>query len=98
MTTLRAGFKKTVSDGNFGSEVAEVILEVENEVEGPDDEDLTDALLRLSRRLVHAELARSPSATVRRVLAMQAARPTPPPPLEPEDEGDELPAHVAGPF
>ncbi|HYW86426.1 MAG TPA: hypothetical protein VFB50_01545 [Chloroflexota bacterium] len=69
-------FKKTVSDGNYGSEVAEVTLEVDVEI--LEDGALSDidkaiedgisASLATVRRLVHAELAQSPSANVRRAL------------------------------
>ena len=56
----RVVFRKQVSDGNYGSEVAEVALET-----SPGLEAMT---LAHARDLVHAELARSPSGTVRRAL------------------------------
>jgi len=81
-------FKKTVSDGNYGSEVAEVTLEVDDFV--VDDVPLTDpkdigkaceeaigAALATARRLVHDELGQSPSSNVRRALEYPKPEPVP---------------------
>jgi len=61
-------FRKQVSDGNYGSEVAEVLLEVDMD----DAHEAREAVLALAlenaRQLVHAELRKSPSSTVRRAL------------------------------
>ena len=55
-------FRKQVSDGNYGTEAAEVLLDV------PLGEEAVASTLESARRLVHAELARSPSANVRRAV------------------------------
>ena len=67
-------FRKQVSDGNYGSEVAEVMLEVDDfkdtalsDIDKASEEAIAAALVR-ARHLVHAELGRSPSTTVRRAL------------------------------
>lgn len=54
-------FRKQVSDGNYGSETAEVMLDL------PDDWNDSAVALALqgARELVHAELARSPNSIVR---------------------------------
>jgi len=61
-------FRKQVSDGNYGSEVAEVLLEVDMD----DAHEAREAVLALAlenaRQLVHAELRKSPSSNVRRAL------------------------------
>jgi len=61
----RVSFRKQVSDGNYGSEVAEVSVDVD--IVGQGDEAIA-AALALARRLVHAELRESPSAAIRRAL------------------------------
>jgi len=66
-TSNRVVFRKQLSDGNYGSEVAEVLLDVEF-AEGEDLDQAVAATLANARRLVHAELGRSPSTTVRRAL------------------------------
>ena len=58
-------FRKQVSDGNYGSEVAEVSIDVDIVGQG---EEAIAAALALARRLVHAELSESPSSAVRRAL------------------------------
>jgi len=81
-------FKKTVSDGNYGSEVAEVTLEVDVDVDMLEDspnfsdidkaiEDAIATSLATVRRLVHEELSRSPSANVRRALEPPKFMPAP---------------------
>jgi hypothetical protein len=65
---VRVTFRKQVSDGNYGTEAAEYTLECD-QMDG-----VADALLQRARALVHAELNRSPSPSVRRALE-------PPPPL-----------------
>jgi hypothetical protein len=74
---VRVTFRKQVSDGNFGTEAAEVTLEdvVDDEADG----DAMATLLGIqARRVVHAELARSPSAIVRRTVQPQPPQPTRP--------------------
>lgn len=67
---VRVTFKKTVSDGNYGGETSEIQLEAP--VENEDDEDtVAEGLMLEARRLVHAELARSPSANVRRAVGAE---------------------------
>jgi hypothetical protein len=89
---VRATFKKQVSDGNYGSETAEIVLEAEAE----DDEDgVAHRLLLEARRLVHAELARSPQLNVRRAVGAEF-QPAPTravvggPPTDYADEDPEL--------
>src|SRR5215471_11526626 len=56
-------FRKQVSDGNYGSEVAEATVFVDDVTE-----EAVAAALATARRLVFAELRNSPSANVRRAL------------------------------
>jgi len=58
-------FRKQVSDGNYGSEVAEVSVDVDIVGQG---EEAIAAALATARRLVHEELRQSPSASVRQAL------------------------------
>jgi hypothetical protein len=67
---VRVVFRKAVSDGNYGNEAAEVTLEEEVTSARRVEEMLVEA-----RRLVHAELAKSPNYAVRHAV-------TPPPPPE----------------
>ncbi|HXJ31411.1 MAG TPA: hypothetical protein VNG35_12270 [Gemmatimonadales bacterium] len=59
----RVTFRKQVSDGNYGSEVAEATV-----FAGDDTDEAIAAALATARRLVHQELRQSPSAQVRRAL------------------------------
>ena len=61
----RVMFRKTVSDGNYGSETAEVILDIGTE--NVTDE-AAEAMLAMARRIVHDELRNSPSWSVQRAL------------------------------
>jgi len=63
----RVVFRKQVSDGNYGSEVAEVTLDVESDF-GETTEQSVAATLANARRLVFDELRHSPSSNVRRAL------------------------------
>jgi hypothetical protein len=75
--TTSVSFRKQVSDGNYGSEVAEVTLDVDVEYLGESAlsdvdkacEDEIAAALATARRLVLDELRCSPSPAVRRALA-----------------------------
>jgi hypothetical protein len=58
-------FRKTVSDGNYGSETAEVILDLPN---GVGQNEIVAQFLAAARANVHAELANSPSYAVKRAL------------------------------
>jgi len=64
MPKARVVFRKQVSDGNYGTEAAEVALEVTGDVY-----DVTEEVIALTlenaRKLVHEELARSPAWRVR---------------------------------
>jgi len=60
-------FRKQVSDGNYGTEAAEVLLVPLFEPYEMSEEAVA-VTLEAARRLVHAELARSPSANVRRAV------------------------------
>jgi len=57
-----------VSDGNYGSEVAEVMLDVPLGDVDELSEEAVASTLETARRLVHEELSKSPSLTVRRAL------------------------------
>lgn len=100
---VRVTFRKQVSDGNYGTEAAEVQLDwtvTDDELSSADVEAALD-MLGQARELVHNELRRSPSAAVRKVVEL----PTPPivttrtprttaPPPPPDDEdanGEKLP-------
>jgi|SRR5262252_7062192 len=56
-------FRKQVSDGNYGSEVAEATVFVDDVTD-----DAIAAALAMARRLVFDELRKSPSSNVRRAL------------------------------
>jgi len=61
----RVSFRKQVSDGNYGTEAAEVTLDVPlGEVYDLSSEAVA-ATLATARQLVHAELAQSPAWRVR---------------------------------
>jgi len=64
----RVVFRKQVSDGNYGTEAAEVALDVPlGEVYDLSEESVA-VTLATARRLVHDELSKSPSANVRRAV------------------------------
>jgi len=79
---VHVAFRKQVSDGNYGSESAEVWLDVFE-----DDDDAAIAVrLEAARRLVHAELAKSPAWRVRDAVTPSELPPDQlPPPDDPED-------------
>ncbi len=60
-------FRKQVSDGNYGTEAVEISLESDVD-ESLDLDYQVEALAMQARRLVHAELERSPNARVRQAL------------------------------
>jgi len=66
--TARVSFRKQVSDGNYGSEVAEVSFDVDAEDAYEVTEEVLALALENARKLVHDELSHSPSANVRRAL------------------------------
>jgi hypothetical protein len=75
-------FRKQVSDGNYGTEAAEVHLE--EYVEGDHDNGhLAQAMLDIARHLVHVQLRQSPSSRVRQSVVAPVER-------TPADE-DEVP-------
>jgi hypothetical protein len=87
-------FRKQVSDGNYGSETAEVLLEVDiADLVDTACEDEIAAALATARRLVFEELRCSPSAAVRRALAypenVRISEPQPEAVDEDEDIADE---------
>ena len=62
----RVTFRKQVSDGNYGTESAEVSLEWDSGIDDVEDTlKNAAALLVQARALVHAELAKSPAWRVR---------------------------------
>ena len=68
---IRVVFKKQVSDGNYGSESAEVMLECwSSDTDEDSDNDAAATMLTDARILVHAELARSPNPRVRSALQL----------------------------
>jgi len=84
--TIRAHvlFRKQVSDGNYGSETAEVLLEVPLDRIGVPAVEYVAATLETARRLVHEELSKSPAWRVRD--AVQPELPMQPAPkVDPED-------------
>lgn len=71
---VRANFRRSVSDGNYGTEGAEVTLEipVDYHFETLESVDhIAQELLKTARRLVTEELLNSPAPAVRRTLQMQ---------------------------
>jgi hypothetical protein len=64
----RVVFRKQVSDGNYGTEAAEVSIEVPYGEVYDLSEEAIAATLQAARRLVHEELGRSPSSNVRGAL------------------------------
>jgi hypothetical protein len=59
-------FRKQVSDGNYGTESAEVLLDLPGDEYDPTEFGEVVALaLENARQLVHAELAKSPAWRVR---------------------------------
>jgi hypothetical protein len=93
---VRVSFAKGVSDGNYGTERAEVSLDwyvTEDELLSADTE-AAISMLAQARELVLNELRRSPSAAVRRAvetmapqpIAERAPRTTAPPPAQAEDD------------
>lgn len=74
-TTISVTFRKQISDGNFGSEVAEVTLQAPVD-EGADYRLDVAAALSHARMAVQSELRQSPSIAVRRALEPQAPRQT----------------------
>jgi hypothetical protein len=68
---VRVTFRKAVSDGNYGTESAEVMLEdwMTDSAEITDTYiDVAKTMLKLARAVVHAELERSPSPRVREAI------------------------------
>jgi hypothetical protein len=89
---VHASFRKQVSDRNYGTEAAEIYLEdaLPASAEDEEVEAVAEALLMQARRLVHAELGRSPSPSVR-ASVVQPITNSPRPigiglPAEPPDE------------
>lgn len=67
---VRVSFRKQVSDGNYGTEAAEITLE--DSANSPlEQQSLCEDLLDQARQYVHAELGRSPSKTVRLTVALR---------------------------
>ena len=89
---VRVSFRKQVSDGNYGTEAAEVTLEewLEPDAEPELDEATARVLLESARAECHAELMRSPSARIRELFVPRAPSRMSVPD-EPEDSGDEVP-------
>lgn len=63
-------FRKAVSDGNYGTESAEVSLQIELE-DGQAEAPVVVRLLSEARTLAQSELNQSPSIAVRRALQRQ---------------------------
>ena len=77
---VHVAFRKQISDGNYGSESAEVWLDVFDGSDGS-----VAARLETARRLVHAELAKSPAWRVRDAVTPSDLPPDQRPPDDPED-------------
>ncbi len=62
-------FRKQVSDGNYGSESAEVLLALPEDIDADTDsatrEEVIELALSSARKMVHAELSKSPAWRVR---------------------------------
>ena len=88
---VRVSFRKQVSDGNYGTEAAEMTMEdyVHPDAEANVDTSIAELMLRTCRSLVHEELARSPSTKVRAALGKPTAVTLGP--SDYDDEGDEMP-------
>lgn len=67
---VRVSFRKAASDGNYGSESAEVTFEdyISGEASGEIDIAAAEAMLDDARNQVHRQLLRSPSLRVRESL------------------------------
>lgn len=70
---VQVTFRKQVSDGNFGTEAAEVTLD-DVVAEGDDEDTVAEGLLMEARRLVQAELQRSLSPRVRQAVTLATPR------------------------
>lgn len=70
---VRVMFRKQISDGNYGSETAEIALEDTLPSNASDEEHdmLAEALLMQARRHVLTELGRSGSTAVCRAVAVR---------------------------
>lgn len=68
---VRVSFRKQVSDGNYGTESAEVTLEDYLTIDRTpsEEEAVADDLLDDARKYVHDQLAKSPSGRVRQAVA-----------------------------
>lgn len=91
---VRATYKRSVSDGNFGTVGAEVSLEwfVENDDDSHYDLEVAQEMLKHARELVLGELRQSNSPNVRR--AVGTSRPIAPPSTAatvPDDDDESLP-------
>lgn len=64
---VRASFRKQVSDGNYGTEAAEITLE-DYAVDPDDQSSMAETLLNEARTYVQAELARSLNGRVRQTV------------------------------
>jgi hypothetical protein len=75
---VRVSFRKQVSDGNYGTEAAEVTLEWPMaDCETVRDDDRTAArMLEEARELVQQELMQSPNANVRRLFQPRTTAPS----------------------
>jgi hypothetical protein len=82
-TTISVTFRKAVSDGNYGTEAAEVTVTAELTDDG-DYRLQHAALLAQARATVHSELNQSPSSAVRR--ALQRQEPAPPRPAARDED------------
>jgi|SRR5215510_15755390 len=87
---IQVGFRKQVSDGNYGTEAAEYHLDYWTDPEEDPEtiNNIAEDMLGDCSRVVHARLAVSLSAQVRRAVQPVSVPPAVP---EPEDEGDEVP-------
>jgi hypothetical protein len=81
---VRITFRKQVSDGNFGTEAAEVTFE-DYAYEPEEQTEIARLLLVEARTAVHAELNHSPSPAVRRTVPVDQ-----PPPPKPTDADPEV--------
>lgn len=81
---LSVGFSKMVSDNSFGNERAEVVIEYDELSDEAEAMMVADRLAHECRRLVHAQLERSPSVNIRNALGRETKRLTIPEPVDQE--------------
>lgn len=75
---IHVSYKRAVSDGNYGTEAAEVYLEwhSEDDHQGNQDGEMAAAMLREAHGIVHAQLGQSRNVAVRRAVQPRTTAPS----------------------